>query len=235
MTALLPTREATGREEVYLASATDAKAGSHGTLFASKLVHVDFQVTTANGSPADRARIYLAEERDRPSTPVTYLTDRSGRCSVRVPREKTLCVIVGSDDGFAAARLRHPGKEPRVPQPIELKIGGVLTGIAVDTLGKPLANVRVSIRGGDRIDAWYAQLLGDVSSSTYALNYRSIYTDANGKFRAVFPKAGVMLSVSAWRRGQDGSYMQMVDGRREVELKLGVDEPIRLVLDHWKR
>lgn len=236
LTALLPTSEANGREEVYLAGSTDAEAGGkHGTLVASKLVHVDFQITTSNGSPADRARIYLAEERNRPATPITYLTDRSGRCSVRVPREKVLCVIVASDDGFAAARLDHAGKAPRVSQTLKLKIGGTVTGIAVDTKGKPLADVRVSVRGGDRVDTWYRGLLRDVSSSTYALNYRLTYTDADGKFRAVFPVAGSQLQVSAWRRGQDGSYMQMVGDKREIEVELGKSEPMRLVLDHWKR
>ena len=238
LTALLPTLEAAGREEVYLASSAAVKVeGDHGTLVASSLVHVDIQVTTSSRSPADRARVYLAEERNRPRTPVTFLTDRAGRCSLRVPREQLLTVIVASDDGFAAARLPHAGAAPRVAQTVQLQVGGVLHGTAVDAAGKPLAGVRVSVRGADRMDpnTWYASILRDVSSTTFALAYRGIYTDAKGKFRAVFPQAGVPLKVTAWRRGDDGSYMQLVGAERELELQAEGGEPLRLKLDHWKR
>jgi hypothetical protein len=230
---LLPVSDPTAREEHYLtSSAFAAPDGDLGTLDVSALGTVLFDVRMPDGSPADRARIYLGEIDERPRTPVQFLTDRIGRCSIRVPLRHEFAVFAAHAEGFAIGRVGLSDERKSATVPLQLAVGGWLEGTAVDTEGQPLENVRIYVRGGGELDRslWYSSFVDDISSTTYALNYRGIYTDAKGQFRAAFPQAGVQLEITAWRRGVDNSYWGISGERRKVELIEDGMEPLRLVL-----
>ena len=113
-------------------------------------------------------------------------------------------------------------------------VSWTVRSVGVDTTATgPMSNVRIYVRGGGNVDRslWYSQFVSDISSTTFALNYRGIYTDVQGRFRAAFPQAGVKLEVSAWRRGTDGSYWQMKGERQEIVLAADGKEPLRFVLE----
>jgi len=230
LTALLPVDSPTAREEHWLAARASGGLAL-GDIDIGSFASLRLTIADGGGVPLDRAEVYVGEESAGPPTPMTFLTDRVGRCTVRVPRGKRFLVFAAHESGFGTGAIDSGDGAP-VDLELRVQAASWIAGRAVDPEGKPLQRARIRLNSSRHPDGGVPlhRFVQDVSSTTMALDYRLIHTDAEGRFRVPMPHLGVTVQVSAWLDASDGTYWQLQGNGPTVELGDSEPPPLELVL-----
>lgn len=229
LTALVPHPGSGHLQEVYLlARQASDRDVDLGDVRLDEFVTVHCLVQSASGAPAGGARLYLGErlaDDNRLSTTVRIFTDAAGFASLQAPPGAQLALFVAHDDGFAISTLDVPTDRASLALEVRVAAATWVSGQVVDDDGKPLPRAVVSARCWQHAhdSGWRGRFLDRVCNTTRELNYRSCYSDNEGRFRLPFADTGSQLSISAWKYDVAGESWQAMTEPPPIVL---TEEPI---------
>lgn len=154
----------------------DKRPGSISKEFAGKgLIHAKvFDMDTKK--PIKRAKVIIAESARsvNPPEPLTGLTNKKGFCRIgRIPLANYFITVVAK--GYASRKIGYYGNEAPEFYEFETKLTGTahISGVVVDTEGKPIKDAKVYVR----------DTIGPDKLGYSTPDAEEAFTDEEGRFR----------------------------------------------------